>query len=229
MSCDFATAVPDSPVYRLARIPDPWAWPDWSQAGSGGTFTNRWDDPLGVFRVLYASSTRFGALLETLSRFRPDLEVVAQLASIRGQGAPLPAGTVPVEWFANRVMGAAQLHGACVDIGAAKSLAVLRSRMAARAIHYGIPEVDASAIRLVSPRAFTQEISRLVYECQPEGDVPFAGIRYASRLDDATLNWAVFEPGPGADPPLTPLRAQPLHPKEPDVQRALAVLGLRLG
>lgn len=228
MSCDFATVVPESPVYRLARMPDPWAWPDWSQAAPGGTFGNRWDDPAGVFRVLYASSSRFGALIETLARFRPDLEVLAELEAIRGHGAPIPAGTVPREWFANRVMGAAQLHGAYVDIGAAKSLAALRSRLAARAIHYGIPEIDAAAIRLVSPRAFTQEVSRLVYECRPESVGSFAGIRYASRLDDATLNWAVFEPGPGEPLPFTPLRAQPLHPKEPDVQRALSVLGLGL-
>jgi len=67
-----------------------------------------------------------------------------------------------------------------------------------------------------------------VYECQPEGSEPFAGIRYASRLDDATLNWAVFEPGPGGGHPFTPFRAQALDPAEPDVQRALGVLGLRL-
>jgi len=123
MSCDFSTVVPGSPVYRLARVPDPWTWPDWSQAGSGGTFTSRWDDPVGVFRVLYASSSRLGALLETLARFRPDLEVVAELATIAGEGAPIAAGTVPVAWFANRVMGVAELHGTYVDIGSAKSLA----------------------------------------------------------------------------------------------------------
>ena len=66
-------ASPGDRVFRLARAPDPWAWPDWSNAGPDGTFGNRWDDPARAYRVLYASSTRFGALIETLARFRPDL------------------------------------------------------------------------------------------------------------------------------------------------------------
>ncbi|MQA00994.1 MAG: RES domain-containing protein [Dehalococcoidia bacterium] len=55
----------------MAPAPDPWTWPDWSQAIRDGTFGNRWDDPDGAYRVLYASSSRFGALLETLARFPP--------------------------------------------------------------------------------------------------------------------------------------------------------------
>jgi hypothetical protein len=31
----FAVVQPDGPLYRLARGPDPWAWPDWSYAGLG--------------------------------------------------------------------------------------------------------------------------------------------------------------------------------------------------
>ena len=84
MICGLETAAPDGPVFRLARAPDPWSWPDWSQANVDGTCANRWDDPESTYRVLYASSTRFGGFLETLSRFRPDLTVTAELQGDRG-------------------------------------------------------------------------------------------------------------------------------------------------
>jgi hypothetical protein len=37
---DFTVVQPDGPLYRLARVPDPWAWPDWAYAGLDGL---RWD------------------------------------------------------------------------------------------------------------------------------------------------------------------------------------------
>ena len=84
MSRDLETVVPAAPVFRLARAPDPWTWPDWSQASLGGTFGNRWDDPEGAYRVLYASSTRFGAPVSVSQRrIRHrwnDLEMVRNLS-----------------------------------------------------------------------------------------------------------------------------------------------------
>jgi RES domain len=81
---------PDGPLYRLGRQPDPWAWPDWSYAGPDGTFGNRYDDPEASYRALYASSQRIGTFLETLARFRPDLEVLAELEQIEGDDEPSP-------------------------------------------------------------------------------------------------------------------------------------------
>ena len=228
MICDLALVAPDGPVFRLARAPDPWAWPDWSRANPDGTFGNRWDDSQGTYRVLYASSQRLGAFLETFARFRPDLAVVAALAEIDGDGDPIAAGTVPDEWFAHRVLGTAELDGHYADIGAAASLAVLRSRLAARAIHHGLPDIDAATVRLAAPRRFTQEVSRLVYECQTADGDPHAGIRYRSRLDDATVNWAIFEPGPTLPHPLRPLGSERIRADDADVRGAMQALGLRL-
>ena len=45
-------ARPEQLVFRIGRRPDPWEWPDWRFAGPGGTFGNRWDDPLGQYRVM---------------------------------------------------------------------------------------------------------------------------------------------------------------------------------
>ena len=102
-------------------------------------------------------------------------------------------------------------------------------RLAARAIHDGLPDVDAAAIRLAAPRRFTQEISRVVYECEAADGEPLAGIRYGSRLDDATVNWAIFEPGFTTPPPLHALDSERVHADDPDVRRAVQMLGLRLG
>lgn len=38
---DFKVVQPDGPLFRLARAPDPWKWPDWAYAGLDGTFGNR--------------------------------------------------------------------------------------------------------------------------------------------------------------------------------------------
>lgn len=229
MTSELETVTPTGPVFRLARAPDPWAWPDWSQAGSDGTFGNRWDDPAGSYRVLYASSTRFGALIETLSPFRPDLNVVAGLREIEGDGEPAAAGTIPSEWFEHRLMGVAEIVGSYADIGAAGSLALLRSRLADRGIHYGLSDIDAATIRLVAPRGFTQDVSRLVYEFRTDGGEPLAGIRYRSRMDDETSNWAIFEPNSDSAAPLRSTSAESIQPDDPDVTQVAALLGLLIG
>ena len=47
---------PPETIYRIGRKPDPWQPPDWSRANPDGTFGNRFDDPEGYYRVLYAAS-----------------------------------------------------------------------------------------------------------------------------------------------------------------------------
>ena len=153
MSNGLAAVEPDGPLYRLGRHPDPWAWPDWSYAAGDGTFGNRYDDPAGSYRVLYASSQRLGAFLETLARFRPDLEVLAELDRIEGDDEPPPA--VPRTWLDGRLIGEATVEGSFVDIGDRGSLAMLRTALAAHAIHHGLD--DAATIRLRAPRGFTQQ------------------------------------------------------------------------
>lgn len=160
MSNELVSVQPDGLLYRLGRQPDPWAWPDCAYAGPDGTFGNRYDDPEASYRVLYASSQRMAAFLETLARFRPDLAVLAELEQIDGDDEP-PAG-VPRTWLDGRRIGEAALQGRFVDVGDARALATLRAALAASAIHYGLDEIDAGTIRLSAPRAFTQGVSRFV-------------------------------------------------------------------
>jgi hypothetical protein len=101
MSCDLESVTPDGELYRLGRMPDPWAWPDWAYAGEDGTFGNRYDDPLSEYRALYASSQRLGTLIETLARFRPDPAIIAaeiagsQIAQLRMSSPRRPGDLRP--------------------------------------------------------------------------------------------------------------------------------------
>jgi hypothetical protein len=225
MSRDLASVEPDGPLYRLGRQPDPWAWPDWAYAGPDGAFGNRYDDPEASYRVLYASSQRIGTFLETLARFRPDLEVLAELEQIDGDDEPPPG--VPRAWLDTRMVGEATLQGRFVDVGDARSLATLRTALAASAIRYGLDEIDAATIRLRAPRAFTQQVSRFIYE-QRDNRGAFVGIRYRSRLGDEIVNRAVFEPAPDAPSPFLRATFSTIEADDADLLKALDLLGLAL-
>jgi hypothetical protein len=203
------------PVQRIGRRPDPWQYPDWSRANPDGTFGNRFDDPDGEYRVLYASSARLGCFLETLARYRPDLPLYAELAEIEGEDDFVPAGVVPREWFDSRVIGSAEAHGRFADIGASEWISMLRRRLASLLISLGIPDFDAAVLQRSGPRRLTQNVSQFVYR---QG---FNGIRYLSKYGHDIENWALFEP---AD--LTATREDEIRRDDPDLLEALRIFNL---
>jgi hypothetical protein len=227
MTSELEPVRPDGPIYRLGRSSDPWAWPDWAYAGEDGTFGNRYDDPRSEYRVLYASSRRLGALIETLARFRADPAIVSeQIASDPrdAQYETLRPGVVPERWFENRVLGEARCEGTFADVGHARSLAHLRSALAAEIVRHGLDDLDAAAIRARVPRAFTQQVSRYVYECtDQQGGRAFQGIGYLSRLGDDIGNWAIFEPAE-----IDVISSLDLVRGDRDLDEALSLLGLTL-
>lgn len=79
------------------------------RCGPDGTFGNRYDDPEASYRVLYASSQRIGAFLETLARFTPDLEVLAEVEQVDGDDEP--SSGLPRAWLNERMIGEATLQG----------------------------------------------------------------------------------------------------------------------
>jgi hypothetical protein len=215
-------------VFRIGRSPDPWAWPDWSFCGADGTFGNRFDDPEGVYRVLYASTERLATFVECLAYYRPDPEVFAEYERIDGssddQAWPPVYGVVPSEWARSRLVGTGRPQGRFVQLGHHESLAALRSALAGRVVHYGIGDLDAAAVRLSVPRAFTQEISRYVFEQTVDGHRHWDGICYQSRHGDDLQNWAFFEPSSPAEQTSAPFRAN-----DPDLAAALSLHRLTLG
>jgi len=205
-------------IHRIGRKPDPWQYPDWSRANPDRTFGNRFDDPNGEYRVLYASSVRLGCFLETLARYRPDIALYVELHGIAGEDDFVPPGIVPREWLNGRRMGSADRHGTFADIGAAEWISKLRHGLAALLISLGVPDFDASVLQRSAPRILTQRISEFVYG---EG---FDGIRYLSKYGNDIENWALFEP---VD--LTARDQQDIPPDDADLNTALRIFSLTLG
>jgi hypothetical protein len=222
----------DRPLHRIGRTPNPWAWPDWLRASADRTFGNRFDDPLGDYRVLYAGSSLFGAFVEVLARFRPDPHVAAELARISGDAKDaLPPGHLDAAWLDVRRAGAATVAGRFAELGHSTSLAELERALGPRLAHYGIADLDAAAIRLTAPRRFTQEISRYVYEqTAARGRRAVDGIAYLSKLGDEFWNWALFEPIGRSAPRrfLTDVRVAKIAPDDAAFRRALDLLGIQL-
>jgi hypothetical protein len=89
-------------------------------------------------------------------------------------------------------------------------------------LHYGFDDLDAGDLRRRAPRAFTQEISRHVFVGgRDPGGRPLAGLRYASRLGDDLVNWAIFETEPPSD-----AASEPVAPDDPDLRAVFARFGL---
>jgi hypothetical protein len=230
MTPSLAVVRPGAAIYRVGRRPDPWAWPPWSYAGEDGTFGSRYDDPRGEYRVLYASSQRVGAFVETLARYRTDPAIVAEYEHIvvaeedQEDFPTIPPGVVPRDWFDTRLLGAARHEGPYADVGHSSSLAHLRVALASRLVHYGLDDIDGSALRRRAPRSFTQELSRYVFEhARTDDGEALAGIRYLSRLGDDIINWAIFE---GNDP--REVTTEEIARDDAELRAALATLDLVL-
>jgi hypothetical protein len=196
------------------------------------TFGNRFDDPLGDYRVLYAGSGLLGAFVEVLARFRPDPHVAAELAKISGDAkGARPPGHLDAAWLDVRRIGEAAVAGRFAEIGHSESLAELERALGGRLAHYRLANLDASAIRVTAPRRFTQEISRYVYELTAARKRrAFDGIAYLSKLGDEFWNWALFEPiGPSAPRRfLSEIRVSKIAPSNAAFREALDLLGIRL-
>jgi hypothetical protein len=208
---------PTEPVYRLGRRPNAWQPPEWFLAHSDGTFGNRFDDPEGYYRVLYASSQRLACFVETLARFRPDLSLLAELDAIEGEDDFVALGTLPRDWLAVRTMGSAEINGVFADIYGIAWVSLLRRTLAAEALRLGMKDIDLSSLERAEPRRLTQLASRQAYL------LSFAGIFYRSRYGQTLENWAIFEPFPLEDS-----TSKEFSEDDPDLLEALRLHGIRL-
>jgi hypothetical protein len=203
-------------IYRLGRKPDPWSVPDWASAGPDGTFGNRFDDPEGMYRVLYASSQRLGCFLETLGRFRVDPKLLSELAEIEGDDDYCPLGQVPLEWVEKRMMGVAATGGEYADVCSSEWIGRLRIGLSGHLEKFGFHDLDASVLQMTAPRSLTQLVSRVVFS---EG---WAGIYYRSKYGHDLENWALFEPFQ-----ISIRNSESIRPDDTDLQQALRVHGLK--
>ena len=169
MTPPLALGRPDGLIYRVARVPDARAWPEWAYAHEDGTFGNRFDDPRGEYRVLNASSQREGAFTETLARYRVDLQIAAEYQLIHGDPEDaaypdaVPAGVV-------RENGSTRGLSARPHTTVGSSTSVTPTRWSTSGRRWPIAccttawTISTPARFGARPRAFTQEISRYVFE-----------------------------------------------------------------
>ena len=208
---------PTEPVYRLGRRPNAWQPPEWFLAHSDGTFGNRFDDPQGYYRVLYASSQRLACFVETLARFRPDLSLLAELDTIEGDDDFVALGTLPRDWLTVRTMGSAEINGVFADIYGIAWVSQLRRTLAGEALKLGMKDIDLSSLERAEPRRLTQLASREAYL------LSFAGLFYRSRYGQTLENWAIFEPFA-----LQQATSEEFYEDDPDLLEALRLHRIRL-
>jgi hypothetical protein len=204
---------PPRPLYRVGRKPDPLALPPLSVVGG-----NRFDDPRGVFRVLYAAERQLGCFVETLAPLRPSLADIAALS--RGAGTTIrPMRRITPDWRSARRIARLSLRPGLrwLDLRAPEACEVLRSELAAVLLRLGLADFDVSGARGPS-RELTQRIARWAFE---HG---FAGIAYRSRLADDLNCWAIFE-GDHWEPVGRPV---PIRHDNPALRTAARLLSLSL-
>ncbi len=211
------TSKPSGEIFRIGRKPDPWQPPDWSRANLDGTFGNRFDDPAGYYRVLYAASQRVSCFVETLARFRPDLTLLAELREIEGEDDFFPVGEVPQDWCDERLIGTATAIGDYADIYASEWIAHLRRKLADECLRLGLRDLDAGVLQRAEPRRISQLASRVAYE------LDYPGIYYRSRYGHDLENWAIFEPFQ-----IRPTNSQAIASDDASLLEALEFLGIKL-
>jgi len=185
---------------------------------------NRYDDPLGIYHTVYAASTRYGALIETLAPLRPKPKI--RLAEAEpGMRATPAAGTI-TNWLERRHIGEARISGVFVDIAASESIAYLRHKLADRFAALGTIEFDLSALTSAR-RELTMEISRFIFELEFREQRRFDGICYPSRLGHNIMCWAIFEDDGHAC--LEDRASQPIDPADKEIEQALRDSRITLG
>jgi hypothetical protein len=222
---DLESKQPPKPLFRIGRDDDAWAVPDWAYAKDDGTFGNRFDDPLGLYKVLYASSKRLGSFIETLARFRVDVSFIADLALMEwGEDDFTAFGTVSRAWIKGRCIGTANVEGDYADIYALGWVSYLRSALAGTAVKLGMKDIDLSSLERAEPRLLTQNGSRIAFE------LGYAGVYYHSRFGHSMENWAIFEDWTMSDRfPLHQPDSKRISEDDPDLLEALRILGLVIG
>jgi hypothetical protein len=206
--------LPRGALYRIGHRPDPLAWPPKDSIGIG-----RFDDPLKEFRVLYATTRRRTAFIETLAHFRLTIGALADLRTRGGQPSPPPVALILPEWYEERVVGQLRLVAGqrWLDLRWPQTHQELRRELAPTLLVLGINELDFAAV-LGPERPLTQAIARWAYE---RG---YAGIVYASRLDARLACWAIFE-GASFEQVGDPV---PITPDDPDLRAVARLYGLRI-
>jgi hypothetical protein len=124
---------------------------------------------------------------------RPDPAVVAALGG--DEDGFMPLSEIAADWRQRRTAVRATFpeHRPFLDVEAAKTRAVLRKKLASLLPVLGLDDIDVSSIRS-RDRRLTRIVSQWTWEeHEAPSALPYAGIRFCSRLGSEWECWAVFE------------------------------------
>jgi hypothetical protein len=191
------------------------------------------------YRVLYTSNDRMTAYVEILSVFRratAALTTVAQnkvgrviedAPDIPLLGGPL-TGVVPADHLARLYVGEIYVEASpIVQIDAAQSVQYVRRELLDRARLSGLSDVSLGDI-LSGNRAFTQTVSRLVYEDAKR----YSGISHISALGRPHTNYAIFETPDASEKNMRAMletsESRRIALDDPELLRALQLLDIEI-
>ena len=143
--------------------------------------------------------TRLACYLEVLAGFRPDPQLAVDLADIDEDPADAdrhptaPAGSLPTTWAQHTTHRHRHPHRPLRAPRGRTVAAHAPRQVPADGIRYGLPDLDAAAVRLAEPRVITQAIAAWIYQQSAPTGEPIAGVSFDSRHGDAQRLWAVFE------------------------------------
>jgi hypothetical protein len=209
---------PQGGVWRVGRGPDPLQLRDplGPEELDRPNVGNRFDSPLGTYRVAYFGRTLEACFGETLARFRPNLELLALIRDEWKEMGFMEPGAIPREWRERRLAVKVKFRTILkfVDLEAAETIEMLRQSLASEFLVLGHNDIDLSTIR-GPDRRVTRWISNWVYsQTDDQGNPLYAGIRYLSRLDSKWECWAIFE-----DVGIEELIRQPIFREDESLQK----------
>src|SRR5688572_962783 len=182
--------LPDGPLHRIGRVPDPLAWIDWRYMGSG-----RFDDPVQPprFRMMYLAEQRLACFVETLANWRPKLDLLERLAAMppgdRGDDVPWKAfGRLPRDWPTKRRISSVRLcpDQRWLDLRVHETRETLRAMLAPQLLRLGYDDLD-----LGDTLTRDRHLTRMLAEAAM--DDGYAGIVYMSRFGHTFDCWTLFE------------------------------------
>ncbi len=155
---------------------------------------NRFDDPEGVFGVLYFGSSLEVCFGETLAKLRPSPKLIALIGDEWQKLGFMEVGAVAAEWRHRNLAVRVKLphESRLLDLEEPHTLQFLRHELATGLAALGHDELDVATVR-GPDRRVTRMISRwAAVQTDEHGDTLYAGIRYFSRLNRDWECWAVF-------------------------------------
>lgn len=216
---------PAQGVWRVARGPNPLdaQRPDPATLISSKT-GNRFDSPDGSYGVLYFGSALTVCFGEVLARKRPD-PALAKLVEAEWRGYSfMEIGAVPRDWRDRRsiVKVALPTDMAYLDVDHPNTHEFLRRELALGLAALGADDLNIGVVR-GQDRRITRLISTWAWsQGDDDGRPTYAGVRYASKIDNDWECWAIFD-----DVDLEVLDTKPVT-LEPELLAVADRFGLRM-